>query len=81
LPGLNPALCHVYCWVSFLLPGLNPNFFGHQMFPTGLSGILARHLLKKFDTLKKVQLCSLLWWALCAECKKNLSICKLTVLW
>jgi hypothetical protein len=54
-----------------LLPGLNPNFFGHQMFPEDLSGILARQLLKKFCTSKKVQLCALLWWPLCDECPKT----------
>jgi hypothetical protein len=38
-------------------------------------------LLNRFRTLKKVQLCSLLWQPLCAECQRNLSICKLAVLW
>ncbi len=71
---------HVYCWVSYLLPGLNPNFFGHKMFPTDLSGILARQRFYKICTLKKVQLCGLLWWPLCDECQKNLSVCKLAVL-
>ncbi len=65
------AVGHVYCWVSCLLPGLNPNFFGHQMFPKDLSGILARQLLQKLCTLKKVQLCGLLWWPLCDECPKK----------
>jgi hypothetical protein len=65
------AVGHVYCWVSILLPGPNPNFFGHQLFPTDLNCILARQLLKKFCTLKKVQLCGLLWWPLCAECLKT----------
>jgi hypothetical protein len=53
------------------LPGLDPHFFGHQMFPTDLCGILARQLFKKSCTLKKVQLCSLFWWPTCAECKKQ----------
>jgi hypothetical protein len=65
------AVGHVYCWVSWLLPGPNPNFFGHQMFSTDLSGILARQLLKKFCSLKKVQLCGLLWWPLCDESPKK----------
>jgi hypothetical protein len=41
------------------------------MFPKDLSGILARQLLQKFCTLKKVQLCGLLWLPLCDECPKK----------
>jgi hypothetical protein len=65
------AVGHVYCWVSCLLLGLNPNFFGHQMSPKDLSGILARQLLQKLCTLKQAQLCGLLWWPLCDECQKK----------
>jgi hypothetical protein len=53
------------------LPGLNPNFFDHQMSPKDLSGILARQLLQKLCTLKHIQLCGLLWWPLCDECPKK----------
>jgi hypothetical protein len=36
---------------------------------------LARQLIKKFYTLKEVQLCGLLWWRLCDECpKKNFQV-------
>jgi hypothetical protein len=34
-----------------------------------LRAILARPVVKKFLTLKKVQLCGLLWRPLCAECQ------------
>jgi hypothetical protein len=44
------------------------------MFPKDLSGILARQILQKCCSLKKVQLYGLLWWPLCDECpKKNFS--------
>ncbi len=38
---------HVYCWVSYLLPGPNSIFFGHQMFPKDLSGILGETTFTK----------------------------------